>query len=47
MAHGPGRLIHDNGDVYEGDWKNDKACGFGKFIFSDGAKYVGEWDNDK
>lgn len=24
-AHGAGRLIHDNGDVYEGQWLNDQA----------------------
>jgi hypothetical protein len=25
LAHGKGRLIHSDGDVYEGDWKSDKA----------------------
>jgi len=25
MANGKGRLIHADGDVYEGDWYNDKA----------------------
>jgi len=25
MANGKGRLIHADGDVYEGDWFNDKA----------------------
>ena len=25
MAYGKGRLIHPDGDVYEGDWVNDKA----------------------
>lgn len=24
---GKGRLIHSDGDVYEGDWSNDKAHG--------------------
>jgi len=24
-ANGKGRLIHADGDVYEGDWSNDKA----------------------
>ena len=25
MANGQGRLIHADGDIYEGDWKNDKG----------------------
>jgi len=25
MANGKGRLIHADGDVYEGDWVADKA----------------------
>jgi hypothetical protein len=25
MANGKGRLIHADGDVYEGEWKNDKG----------------------
>lgn len=31
MANGYGRMTHANGDVYEGYWKNDKACGIGVF----------------
>jgi len=36
-----------NGDVYEGQWKNDKIHGFGVFIRSNGDKYSGEWYDDK
>ena len=36
-ANGQGRLIHADGDVYEGDWKNDKAHGFGIYTHMDGA----------
>jgi len=25
MANGKGRLIHADGDIYEGEWLNDKA----------------------
>jgi len=25
MAHGSGRLIHADGDYYEGKWENDKG----------------------
>jgi hypothetical protein len=30
MANGKGRLIHADGDVYEGDWRDDRAHGQGK-----------------
>ena len=47
MANGKGRLIHSDGDVYVGDWLNDKAHGFGEYTHMDGAKYQGEWKEDK
>ena len=42
-----GILIHSEGDVYEGDWLNDKAHDQGKYIHIDGAKYNGKWRDDK
>ena len=49
MANGRGRLIHSDGDIYEGDWsqfnlnnvirKDDKANGYGIYTHIDGAKY--------
>ena len=47
MANGRGRLIHADGDIYEGEWFNDKAHGRGTYIHIDGAKYTGEWLEDK
>ena len=47
MANGIGRLIHPCGDVYEGEWLNDKAHGKGIYYHTDGSKYIGEWVNDK
>jgi len=50
-----GTLSYSNGEVYEGEWKNDKRDGKG-FIHSkdigvynnpDGQKYEGDWKNDK
>ena len=41
MANGIGRLIHADGDVYEGEWKNDKAHGSGVYKHTDGAEYRG------
>ena len=51
MANGKGRLIHADGDVYEGEWKNDKgsisfyciAHGQGVYTHMDGARYSGSW----
>jgi hypothetical protein len=37
MAHGKGRLIHSDGDIYEGEWKEDRADGKGVYIHSDGT----------
>lgn len=47
MAAGKGRLIHSDGDYYEGDWKEDKAYGVGVYNHVNGAKYQGEWKEDK
>jgi hypothetical protein len=38
-----GRLIHSDGDVYIGSWKDDKAHGKGIYYHKDGSKYTGEW----
>ena len=47
MANGMGRLIHADGDVYEGEWREDKAHGKGRYIHMDGAEYNGDWIDDK
>jgi len=41
-----GKLVHVNGNVYEGHWKNDMANGRGVHCHSDGSKYDGEWIDD-
>ena len=48
MTHGVGRFINAEGNVYEGEWKEDKAHGKGTYTNSNinGAKYCGEWFND-
>ena len=40
--NGKGRLIHSDGDVYEGEWLNDKANGIGVYTYHNGATYKGE-----
>lgn len=46
MANGRGRLVHSDGDIYEGDWKDDKAHGIGTYYHADGSKYEGKWKDD-
>ena len=36
MTNGKGRLIYAGGDVYQGDWFDDKAHGTGFYIRTDG-----------
>lgn len=39
MAYGVGRLIHADGDVYLGEWLEDRASGKGIYYSACGAKY--------
>lgn len=39
--------MHADGDVYEGDFKDDMAAGYGKFTHSNDAYYEGYWAEDK
>jgi predicted nucleic acid-binding Zn-ribbon protein len=47
QRHGFGVLICDNGNSYEGDWKNDKRDGLGIARYSSGDVYDGEWKRGK
>ena len=40
-------MTHNNGDVYEGSWKDDKANGYGFFLDINSAKYEGYWVDDQ
>lgn len=41
-------MTHANGDIYEGNWKDDKANGYGIFIdLNNNAKYEGYWLDDQ
>lgn len=33
--------MHIDGDIYEGNWENDKANGYGTYTHVNGAKYCG------
>jgi len=41
-----GKFTHVDGDVYEGEWRDDKASGKGVYRHYNGAKYEGEWHDD-
>ena len=39
-------MVWNNGDIYIGSWKMNKANGTGTFIDSQGSTYHGEWLDD-
>ena len=39
---GKGIMYYDNGNIYEGDWKNDEREGNGKFFWKNGDRYEGQ-----
>jgi len=47
VACGYGKLVHDDGDVYEGNWENDKANGYGEYRQKNGTIFKGNWKDDK
>ena len=36
-----------NRDVYESEWKDNKAHGTRRYTHANGATYEGEWEEDK
>ena len=40
-------MYYYNGDVYEGNWQNDKREGQGSYTWKNGSKYTGSWKYDK
>ena len=45
--HGRGILHVDNGDVYDGEWKNGKRHGVGIYTWHSGDLYTGPWHKNK
>ena len=39
--------MHSNGDIYEGDYKDDRMNEKGKFKWANGAVYEGDYEDDK
>lgn len=46
MKHGKGRIIYENNDVYEGEWKLGQRSGKGVYRYSNGDVYDGQWAGD-
>ena len=40
-------MYYSNGDVYEGNWKNNLKQGYGIMKYSNGNIYEGDWEKDK
>lgn len=38
--------MHGVGDVYDGEWIDDKANGKGMYIHMDESTYIGDWIDD-
>lgn len=43
--NGFGIQIYDNGNLYEGFWKDDIKVGKGKFTWKGGEVYIGDFEN--
>jgi hypothetical protein len=48
VRHGKGiwKSSLENGDMYEGEYKNDKKYGVGKYTWENGMCYIGNFEND-
>jgi hypothetical protein len=42
-----GKLVLQNGDIYEGDFVENEFSGNGTYTFASGDKYVGEFRNGR
>jgi hypothetical protein len=45
--HGRGTLKVENGDVYEGEWRNGRRHGQGVYTWATGDLYTGPWNRNR
>jgi len=46
LPKGKGMMEYPNGDIYKGDWNDNKKNGKGEMQYKNGNKYKGTWKND-
>ena len=46
FPNGIGKMEYNNGDIYNGNWSQNKKQGKGEMIYKNGDKYKGNWKND-
>lgn len=47
MANGYGIFVHSSGDIYKGEFLNDKSCGYGNYQnIKQNSECYGEWYDD-
>jgi hypothetical protein len=46
QKHGNGTETNSNGEIYKGEWINNKREGNGVLQYLIGMKYEGEWINN-
>ena len=44
--YGKGKFWYVDGDVFDGEWRDDKANGYGVYMYVNGVKYEGYWKED-
>ncbi|OMJ67734.1 hypothetical protein SteCoe_35027 [Stentor coeruleus] len=47
LKHGNGTYTYANGDIYTGEWNENKKHGIGEMIWANGQKYNGYWEFDE
>jgi len=47
QKHGDGKMKYDNGNEYDGQWKNNKRDGKGTTKYASGNTYTGSWRSGK
>jgi hypothetical protein len=44
--HGCGSMVRASGEIYRGEWRDDKRDGHGTAAYANGNRYEGNWSND-